>query len=146
MPQIGEFTRTKNGYAGHIRTLSLDVEMVLIPAERSDAENAPDYRVHLRRRRRSRDRRRLEAHRREGRRLRLVADRRPDVRASRSAPTCSSPATTSPPGACTGTVRQSAASGTDGMPIRSLIAEASGRRPGGRAPPGVSPSFSFPAC
>ena len=34
MPQIGEFTRTKNGYAGHIRTLSLD------------AENAPDYRIH----------------------------------------------------------------------------------------------------
>ncbi len=46
MPQIGEFTRTKNGYAGRIRTLSLDVEIVLIPAEHSDAENAPDYRVH----------------------------------------------------------------------------------------------------
>ena len=47
MPQIGEFTRTKNGYAGRIRTLSLDAEIVLIPAEHSDAENAPDYRVHL---------------------------------------------------------------------------------------------------
>src|SRR3546814_16955029 len=46
MPQIGEFTRTKNGYAGRIRTLSLDVEIVLIPAEHTDAENAPDYRVH----------------------------------------------------------------------------------------------------
>lgn len=46
MPQIGEFTRTKNGYAGRIRTLSLDVEIVLIPAEQTDAENAPDYRVH----------------------------------------------------------------------------------------------------
>jgi len=46
MPQIGEFTRTKNGYAGHIRTLSLDLEIVLIPAEHTDAENAPDYRVH----------------------------------------------------------------------------------------------------
>jgi len=48
MPQIGEFTRTKTGYAGRIRTVALDVEMVLIPAERSDAENAPDYRIHLR--------------------------------------------------------------------------------------------------
>ncbi len=47
MPQIGEFTRTKTGYAGRIRTVALDVEMVLIPAERSDAENAPDYRIHL---------------------------------------------------------------------------------------------------
>ncbi|MDF2118354.1 DUF736 domain-containing protein [Roseiarcaceae bacterium H3SJ34-1] len=46
MPQIGEFTRTKNGYAGHIRTLSLDAQIVLIPAEHTDAENAPDYRVH----------------------------------------------------------------------------------------------------
>ncbi len=46
MPQIGEFTRTKNGYAGRIRTLSLDVEIVLIPVEHTDAENAPDYRVH----------------------------------------------------------------------------------------------------
>jgi uncharacterized protein (DUF736 family) len=46
MPQIGEFTRTKNGYAGRIRTLSLDVEIVLIPAEHTDVENAPDYRVH----------------------------------------------------------------------------------------------------
>jgi len=47
MPQIGEFTRTKNGYSGRIRTLSLDIEMVLVPAEHSDAENAPDYRAHL---------------------------------------------------------------------------------------------------
>ena len=47
MPQIGEFTRTKNGYAGHVRTLTLNGEMVLVPAEHSDAENAPDYRVHL---------------------------------------------------------------------------------------------------
>ena len=47
MPQIGEFTRTKNGYAGHVRTLTLNGEIVLIPAEHSDAENAPDYRVHL---------------------------------------------------------------------------------------------------
>ena len=47
MPQIGEFTRTKTGYAGRIRTVSLDIEIVLVPAEHSDTENAPDYRIHL---------------------------------------------------------------------------------------------------
>ena len=46
MPQIGEFTRTKSGYSGRIRTLSLDIELTLVPAEPSDAENAPDYRIH----------------------------------------------------------------------------------------------------
>ena len=47
MSLIGEFTRTKNGYGGRIRTLVLDAALVLVPAEHSDAENAPDYRVHL---------------------------------------------------------------------------------------------------
>ncbi|TIN95481.1 MAG: DUF736 domain-containing protein [Mesorhizobium sp.] len=47
MPQIGEFTRTMSGYSGHLRTLTLDVQLALVPAEPSDAENAPDYRVHL---------------------------------------------------------------------------------------------------
>jgi uncharacterized protein (DUF736 family) len=47
MPQIGEFTRTKSGYSGRIRTLSLDIELTVVPAEPSDAENAPDYRIHL---------------------------------------------------------------------------------------------------
>ncbi len=47
MPQIGQFTRTKSGYSGHVRTLSLDAALSLVPAEPSDAENAPDYRVHL---------------------------------------------------------------------------------------------------
>lgn len=47
MSLIGEFTRTKNGYGGRIRTLALDATLVLVPAEHSDAENAPDYRVHL---------------------------------------------------------------------------------------------------
>ncbi len=37
----------KTGYSGHIRTLSLDAELALVPAEPSDAENAPDYRIHL---------------------------------------------------------------------------------------------------
>jgi uncharacterized protein (DUF736 family) len=47
MPQIGQFTRTESGYAGHLHTLLLDLELVLIPADHSDAENAPDYRIHL---------------------------------------------------------------------------------------------------
>ena len=47
MPQIGEFTRTKSGYSGRFRTLSLDIELAVVPAEPSDTENAPDYRIHL---------------------------------------------------------------------------------------------------
>ena len=47
MSLIGHFTRTRNGYAGRVRTLGLDAELVLVPAEHSDAENAPDYRIHL---------------------------------------------------------------------------------------------------
>ena len=48
MAQIGEFTRTQSGYSGRIRTLLLDVELALVPTGMSDAENAPDYRIHLR--------------------------------------------------------------------------------------------------
>jgi uncharacterized protein (DUF736 family) len=47
MAQIGQFTRSKSGYSGRIHTLSLDAELMLVPAEHSDAENAPDYRIHL---------------------------------------------------------------------------------------------------
>lgn len=47
MPQIGQFTRSKSGFTGRIRTVALDVELVLVPADLSDAENAPDYRVHI---------------------------------------------------------------------------------------------------
>jgi uncharacterized protein (DUF736 family) len=46
MTQIGDFKRTQSGYAGRIRTLALDIEMVIIPADHIDAENAPDYRLH----------------------------------------------------------------------------------------------------
>lgn len=45
MPQIGEFTRTGTGFAGRIHTLSLDAEIAIVPAEPSEAENAPDHRV-----------------------------------------------------------------------------------------------------
>jgi uncharacterized protein (DUF736 family) len=47
MAQIGTFTRTADGYSGRLRTLSLNVELTVAPAENSDTENAPDYRIHL---------------------------------------------------------------------------------------------------
>ena len=47
MTHIGNFTRTTGGYSGRLRTLTLDMELTLVPAEGSDAENAPHYRIHL---------------------------------------------------------------------------------------------------
>ncbi len=47
MAQIGTFKRTKTGFSGNIRTLALDAKLVLIPVDKRDAENAPDYRIHL---------------------------------------------------------------------------------------------------
>lgn len=47
MAHIGHFTRTRDGYRGHLKTLTLDAELTLVPAEQTDAENAPDYRVHI---------------------------------------------------------------------------------------------------
>ena len=47
MTQIGQFTCTKFGYSGIIRTLTLDLSLTLVPTDASDAENAPDYRIHL---------------------------------------------------------------------------------------------------
>ena len=47
MAQIGQFTRDKSGFAGRIHTLTVDRDLILVPAESSDAENAPDYRIHL---------------------------------------------------------------------------------------------------
>ena len=46
MTQIGEFTKQKAGYSGHIRTLSLNIEAAIVRADPTDTENAPDYRVH----------------------------------------------------------------------------------------------------
>ncbi|WP_336810139.1 DUF736 domain-containing protein [Bosea sp. MMO-172] len=45
--QIGEFTRTKSGFVGRVRTLSLDLSLTIVPADHADTENAPDYRVHI---------------------------------------------------------------------------------------------------
>ncbi|MBP0575991.1 DUF736 family protein, partial [Mycobacterium tuberculosis] len=47
MPQIGQFMRERSGFAGRIRTVTLDIELVLVPADPSGAESAPDYRVHI---------------------------------------------------------------------------------------------------
>jgi uncharacterized protein (DUF736 family) len=47
MAHIGQFSRTKDGYRGRLKTLTLDAELRLVPAERSDTENAPDYRIHI---------------------------------------------------------------------------------------------------
>lgn len=47
MAQIGSFIRTQSGYSGRIRTSTLDVEVVLVSLEPSDADNAPNYRIHL---------------------------------------------------------------------------------------------------
>lgn len=46
MTQIGHFTRTPDGFQGHLRTLSLDVDLCIVAADPSDTENAPDYRIH----------------------------------------------------------------------------------------------------
>lgn len=47
MAQIGHFARTQLGYAGRVRTLSLNVVLVFVPADHSDAGQAPDYRIRL---------------------------------------------------------------------------------------------------
>lgn len=47
MPEIGEFTRDETGFIGNFATLLLQQDIIIVLAEPSDAENAPDYRVHL---------------------------------------------------------------------------------------------------
>lgn len=46
MPQIGTFTREQSGFVGRIHTLTLYREVTIVPAEISETENAPDYRIH----------------------------------------------------------------------------------------------------
>ncbi len=43
--RIGTFIAEGGGFTGHLHTLTLDIELVLDPADNSDSENAPDYRV-----------------------------------------------------------------------------------------------------
>ena len=44
--QIGSFFRTANGYEGIIETATLDIRISIVPAEASDGDKAPDWRVH----------------------------------------------------------------------------------------------------
>lgn len=46
VPQIGQFTREEAGFIGNLGTLLLHQDIIIV-ADPSDAENAPDYRVHL---------------------------------------------------------------------------------------------------
>ena len=47
MTQIGTFKRTESGYAGTLRTLTLDAKISIVPITSSGAEKAPDYRLYL---------------------------------------------------------------------------------------------------
>ncbi|OLP58923.1 hypothetical protein BJF93_23135 [Xaviernesmea oryzae] len=47
MSKIGTFAREATGFVGRIHTFTLYREITLVPAEPSEAENAPDYRVHV---------------------------------------------------------------------------------------------------
>ena len=47
MPVIGQFIRENDGFIGHLTTLSLHQDVIIVAAEPSDAENAPDFRVHV---------------------------------------------------------------------------------------------------
>ena len=44
MSTIGTFTASGNGYAGTVRTLSLNVKVRIVASDKA-SENAPDYRV-----------------------------------------------------------------------------------------------------
>jgi uncharacterized protein (DUF736 family) len=45
MANIGTFTAEKDGFAGTLRTLTLNVKVKLVPNDRGDNEKAPDFRV-----------------------------------------------------------------------------------------------------
>jgi uncharacterized protein (DUF736 family) len=45
MPVIGTFSVGKDGYAGTIRTLTLNAKVQLVANERREADGAPDFRI-----------------------------------------------------------------------------------------------------
>jgi uncharacterized protein (DUF736 family) len=47
MSLIGQFTRDDSGFVGHLQTLFLHQDIIIVPADASDTENAPDFRVHV---------------------------------------------------------------------------------------------------
>jgi uncharacterized protein (DUF736 family) len=44
MATIGIFTKSESGYAGSVRTLTVNTKVRFVPAEK-EKDNAPDYRV-----------------------------------------------------------------------------------------------------
>ncbi len=97
MAQIGQFTRDKSGFTGRVQTLLFTQDLSLVPAESSDAENAPDYRVHVAMAMARRSARAGSAPARRPASMSHSSSTIPHSR-SRSAPTSSSRATTSPSG------------------------------------------------
>ena len=45
MANIGTFTADKDGFTGTLRTLTLNVKVKLVPNDKGDTENAPDFRL-----------------------------------------------------------------------------------------------------
>lgn len=43
--RIGTFVAADGGYTGHLHTLTLDIDLTLVPADSPGGENAPDFRV-----------------------------------------------------------------------------------------------------
>ena len=43
MANIGSFTADKDGFTGTLRTLTLNVKVKLVPNDKGDSENAPDF-------------------------------------------------------------------------------------------------------
>lgn len=44
MSTIGQFTKTRDGYSGEIRTLAFIIPVVLLPADKR-TDKSPDYRI-----------------------------------------------------------------------------------------------------
>src|SRR3990167_660952 len=43
--RIGYFVKGDGGYAGHLHTLSLDIDLALVEVVKRDSDTSPDYRV-----------------------------------------------------------------------------------------------------
>ena len=47
MANIGTFTAEKDGFTGTLRTLTLNVKVKIVPNDKGDNDNAPDFRVQV---------------------------------------------------------------------------------------------------
>jgi len=47
MARIGTFTQKERCFFGRLQTFSLDVALCILPIQPTNADNAPDYRIHL---------------------------------------------------------------------------------------------------